>query len=204
MNDQQGWKIVKKYNKKNQNIIIKNDIIENDVIENKQQLNFIHNGDNLLLPYKYILWGHDIYNKDWSLNGYFKFCTISTISEFWKLFNNLDKLGNKSNNFFLMKEGIDPTWEHIDNRNGCTCSFRIDINSSLVIYEDLCARMMCNELIPNGNNINGISLSPKNNWAIIKIWNKIKNNNLLNELNHEILYNYKDLSILYKENDPEF
>jgi len=197
-----GWKLVKKPKKtKNPKNIVVDD---NDDNNNNNNLNKNENGSNLTLPTNYVLWCHDIYNKDWSLTGYTKLCRISNISEFWKLFNNLDKIGYKMNNFFFMKDGTDPTWEHVNNRNGGICSFRTDIDSSLKMYEDLCTRMVYGNLTVDMNDINGISFSPKNNWAIIKIWNKNKNNDLSKTLDYHVLNTYKDASIKYKENEPEY
>jgi len=44
----------------------------------------------------------------------------------------------------------------------------------------------------------------KNNYAIIKIWNKDKTNDLSQTMNPEILKSYEELSIKYKSNDPEY
>lgn len=213
--NQQNWKIGGKSkknrnNRNNKNIV--NDEIQKTQINNNQQNDNINrningNGNNISLPCSYVLWCHNIHDNDWSLNGYTNLCTIRTVSDFWKLFNNIDKLGYKVNNFFLMKEGTDPTWEHENNRNGGICSFRTNSDFSLKLYEDLCSRLMCNILtnnIDDMDDINGISFSPKNNWAIIKIWNKNKANDLSLTLNQNILTRYRDNSIKYKSNEPEY
>ena len=225
MNNQHEWKVVAK-NKKNKkkplSVIVEDDEPE---IENKTPIKSellpqpdltiftkeqstpaekVDSGSEVILPHKFVLWCHDIHSKDWSLNGYNKLCTITNVSEFWRLFNNLEKIGFKTNNFFIMKEGTDPTWEHANNRDGGICSFRTDIEHALKTYEDLCVRMMCSQLVDNADDINGVSLSPKNNWAIIKIWNKNKKNDLSKTLKPHILYTYKDMSIKYKENAPEY
>lgn len=214
MEDQKGWKVVNNIKKpkrvpRQKKIIVVDDNVPQTTqnIPNTSNLPETLNqdcGDKLSLQNNYVLWCHDIYNKDWTLAGYVKLCTVKTVADFWKLFNNLDKLGYKLNNFFLMKEGTDPIWEHENNRGGGICSFRIDMDSSLQMYEDLCSRMICNLLTNNMDDINGISFGPKNNWAIIKIWNKDKVNDLSKTLDAYILDTYKDTSIKYKENEPEF
>lgn len=162
------------------------------------------NGEDIVFPTKYVLWCHDIQCKDWSLNGYIKLCTISNVSEFWKLFNNLDKVGYRFNNIFFMKEGIDPTWEHEKNRNGGICSMKSDIYESLDIYEELCCYLICGTLTDKPDDINGISFCPKNNWGIVKIWNADKKNDLSKVLHKDLLEKYKEYSIKYSENHPEF
>lgn len=203
----QDWQISK--NRKNRNREMKKSM--NRINEIKQDVTVITNtntntntGNDIPLPTTYILWSHNIHSNDWSLTGYIKLCSIKTISEFWRLFNNLDKLGYKANNLFLMKEGTDPIWEHENNRDGGICSFRVTMDTSLLMYEDLCTRLMCNLLTDNMDDINGISYSPKNNWAIIKIWNKDKKNDLSVTLNSHILTTYKNNSIKYKSNEPEY
>ena len=161
-------------------------------------------GKTYNLPFKYNFWYHDIHNKDWSIKGYTKLCSIENVSDFWKLFNNISKIGYRINNFFLMKSDTDPTWEHVNNRNGGICSFKLDIADVIDVFEDICARMMCNKLNNSLEDINGISISPKNNWAILKIWNKNKHNDLTQTLDDEILEKYKDLSIKYKGMEPEY
>jgi hypothetical protein len=61
----------------------------------------------------YTLWCHEIYEKDWSINGYRNLCTINNVSRFWRLFNNFHKLGMKFNQYFFMKNDITPIWEDI-------------------------------------------------------------------------------------------
>jgi hypothetical protein len=217
--DHEGWTVVGKKTKRNKiqkNILIDNDDESDEKVNQtsstppsppqmlQDQQSASDNGDNFILPFSYNLWCHDIYNKDWSINGYTRLCNIETVARFWKVFNNLDKLGHKVNNFFLMKDGIDPIWEHETNRNGGICSFKVETDQSLNVYEDLCAHMVCNLLINNFEDINGISYSPKNSWVIIKIWNKDKNNDLSKVLNHDLLNKYQNCCIRYKANEPEW
>lgn len=205
MSNQNDWKVVKKPKKYKKPVPV-NPIIEPyvETIESQPNTNQL---EDLPLLFNYVFWCHDIHNKDWELSSYQKLCTITTVSEFWKLFNNINKLSHKTNNFFLMKEGTDPIWEHANNRHGGLCSFKTDASSSLKMYEDLCMRMMCSLLTNNPNemdDINGISFSPKNNWNIIKIWNKDKANDLSKMLKPYILDTYKNVNIQYKENTPEY
>lgn len=204
MAEENEWKVVnsKKKKKTTKNIIVDNETSVLNVSLNSNEIK--DNGSGIHLPSKFIFWCHDIHSKDWSINGYSKLCSLENISDFWKLFNNLNKLGYKINNFFLMKDDTDPTWEHINNRDGGICSLRIEITEAINTYEDLCTRLMCNILTNNYSDINGISISPKNNWAIIKIWNKSTNNDLSKTLTIDILEKYKNGSIKYKANEPEY
>lgn len=164
----------------------------------------IDDGSHLKLNSQYIFWCHDIHSKDWSINGYKKLCYINNVSEFWRLFNNLDKMDYKHTNYFLMIHNTEPTWEHPNNRDGGVCSLKVPIDESINIFTNLCMHMVINKLSKIKGDINGLSICPKNNWAIIKIWNKDRNNDLTNSLCDPIIEKYKVHSIKYKANEPEY
>lgn len=176
----------------------------NEIVNNEKPYEMIGNGMDIMLTSEYVLWVHSTQNNDWSLAGYKKLCTIRNVSEFWQLFNNIHKLNFKNNNFFLMKQGVNPIWEDESNRDGGICSFRVEMDHALKVYELLCIFLMCNKLVANIDDINGISITPKNNWAILKIWNKDKNNKIDRLLHKSILDKYKNVSIQYKQNQPEY
>ena len=165
--------------------------------------NKVDDGSDIKLNHEYILWCHDIYDKNWKKNSYKQLCKINNVSDFWRLFNNFNTLGMRFNHYFFMKNNIFPTWEDINNRNGGSCSFRIEIDECYEIWEELNIRMVC-DLLHDDKDINGISISPKNNWAIIKIWNKNKNYDLSVCLPDDLLKKYSNLSIKYKIHEPEY
>lgn len=162
------------------------------------------NGSDILLPNTYILWSHDIHNKNWDIKSYKKLFTVKTVSDFWKLFNNFHKFSIKFIHFFLMKEGVEPVWEHPMNRGGGVCSFKIEINNVLQLWEYINVMMMCGKLSTDSGDINGVSISPKNNWAILKVWNRDSSNDLTQTMHPDILKKYKHLSVKYKSNSPEY
>ena len=120
-------------------------------------------------------------------------------------------MGIKHNHLYFFREGIEPTWEDINNRNGGTCSFKTDMNyynkdNTYVIpfSKFLLYKVLGESLISNYKDINGFSISPKNNWAIVKIWNKDSQNDLSNLISQEFNSKFKNLSIRYKTNTPEY
>ena len=156
------------------------------------------------LENSYVLWAHDINSKDWSIKSYQRVCEIRDVKEFWQLFNSFDKMGYKFKNYFLMKGDIEPTWEHPANRNGGTCSFKTEIGEAPQIFEGLSSYMVMDKLTDDPVDINGISFSPKNSWAIIKIWNRDGKNDISTKLDKDVLAKYSELSIKYKANTPEY
>jgi hypothetical protein len=159
---------------------------------------------NLKLQNKWFIWIHEVDSKDWSLKSYKIIHVIETINDFWEFFNNVYKLNQWKYNFFVMKANSHPTWEHSTNRNGGTCSIRIDISQSVDIIEQLAILLVNESLTEEINDINGVSFAAKGNWCVIKIWNRDNKNNISNQMPSYLRKIYPAISIKYKENIPEY
>ncbi len=150
------------------------------------------------------VWYH--YDKDnWKLSGYKNIYEITDISSFWKLYNNWNKLGGILNkHLFLMKENITPVWEDINNINGGCWSYKIHEDNAEELWEDLSVYLVCNLMSTViSDEILGISISfKKNNYAVIKIWNKNSKNHSLKLLNDNILKKW-GTDIIYIAHMPD-
>ena len=153
---------------------------------------------------KWYIWIHEVDSKDWSTKSYKIVHAIENINDFWQFFNNINKLNQWKFNFFIMKASSHPTWEHTTNRNGGTCSIRIDISQSIDIIEQLAILLVNESLTEEINDINGISFAAKGNWCVIKIWNRDNKNNISNQMPSYLRKIYPAISIKYKENIPEY
>ena len=124
----------------------------------------------------WILWFHDPLDNNWKLNSYKKISSINTINDFWASYSFLNNKIVENSMLFLMRNNIDPLWEHKDNIKGGSWSIKLqkgdlyDIWTTISIY-------LINENISD-ENINGISISPKKNFCIIKIWTKNNNTDI--------------------------
>ena len=137
-----------------------------------------------ILNDKWVLWFHDIDETDWSINGYKKIADINTIEDFWNIYKMLDEVTIQNSMFFLMRNGINPIWEDEKNINGGCWSFKINKKEVYDTWKDLSIHLLGENVsreLKNSLIINGISISPKKNFSIIKIWN---NNN---KITHNIL-----------------
>jgi len=132
------------------------------------------------------LYFHDPYDMNWEPNSY-KFITIiSIIEDFIEIYNNFHNLLSKGM-FFIMRENIMPRWEDENNKNG-GC-FLIKINKTEVLEKlfEITSLILGEKLGKNdliSNNINGISISPKKNYHILRIW--IKSNVNLSKDNYNL------------------
>ena len=122
---------------------------------------------------QWVLWYHD-QNKDWSIKGYKKIFEIKTIEDFWEIYLRLKNTIILKGMFFLMKKGVLPIWETDNNKHGGCWSYKISKNDAFISWLYLSV-YLCSENItketPDINQINGISISPKKNFCIIKMLN---------------------------------
>lgn len=173
----------------------------------KKIINVIDNdnsGINYIFNSEWNLWFHKEKNN-WKINGYEKLYTIKNIKHFWEIHNHFDQLGGiNSHHFFLMRNNIEPIWEHPKNRNGGTWSFKISSDNSYKLWEKLAMYMIGETLIDDSKKINGLSIVLKNpTISIIKIWNSDKKYSSLNLLPKDIIDDY-GYNIIYKSNAPEY
>jgi len=132
------------------------------------------------------LYFHDPYDMNWESNSYKFITTISSVEDFIEIYKNFTELWCKGM-FFIMREHIIPRWEDENNKNGGCFSFKINKNEVLEKFFEVSAQILGETLGKNdiiSTNINGISICPKKNYHIIRIW--IKNNNNLSKDNYNL------------------
>ena len=137
---------------------------------------------------KWDIWFHSITDNNWKKDSYQKIFTIASLLDYKYIIDTYQQNHYQNGMFFCMKEDIFPNWEDPDNRNGGCLSFKIPSTKIVEEWNNLLLRCI-KELILDDNNdeINGISISPKKEFNIIKIW--FKNHN----------FNYKEK--FFKEDD---
>ncbi len=135
-----------------------------------------HNGNigEHKLNGKWVMWIHKIYNKSWEKDTYIKVHEFDTIESFWVFYNTIDNF--TTNMFFLMRDGIFPRWEDESNVNGGVWSYIVQKHEVNSCWIDISIKTIGEILTDEEylNDINGISLSPRTNVGIIKIWNSDK------------------------------
>ena len=126
-----------------------------------------------MLNSKWTLWAHLPHDTDWSLKSYIKIMNIETVDEIVALYKNIPDNMVKNCMLFMMRDGINPTWEDEKNKNGGCFSYKIS-NKCVVDVWKITTYMVTGETISNEQNVsldvNGISISPKKNFCIVKIW----------------------------------
>ena len=123
-------------------------------------------------------WIHYQNDNIWTLDRYQRITTFSNLKDAVLFIENLDENIIKKSMLFFMKDSILPLWESEDNINGGCFSYKINNENIVNIFKILTYKILGNTLTSNENilnNINGISISPKKNFCIIKIWMRNKN-----------------------------
>jgi len=123
-------------------------------------------------------WIHYQNDNIWTLDRYQNITTLTNLKDAILFIENLDENIIKKTMLFFMKDSILPLWESEDNINGGCFSYKISNINIVNIFKILLYKIMGNTLSNDEktlNNINGISISPKKNFCIIKIWMRNKN-----------------------------
>ena len=149
---------------------------------------------------KWVIWYHSITDKNWDNDSYKKIFEINNLKDLFYFKNNLNYNHLFNSMLFVMRDGIFPTWEDNNNKNGGMLSYKINSKNIFNEFINLIESCVCENVHSNTNNynlINGLSVSPKKEFNILKIWIR---NNKKEEL---IDYNSKFIhskNMIYKKN----
>ena len=135
----------------------------------------IVDSDNVVHPLNdtWVLWAHLPHNTDWSIKSYTNIAELNNMEEVIALNESVNDNMIKNCMLFLMRKGINPMWEDKKNINGGSFSFKILNKDVCSIWRNL-LYLVCGESISNDDEflecVNGITISPKKSFCIVKIW----------------------------------
>ena len=119
------------------------------------------------------LWAHLPQDSDWSSKSYKLIYKFKTIEDSVAITETISDPLIKGCMLFVMKDGIAPIWEDIKNKNGGCFSYKISNKCVCEIWREL-NYVLVGETISNNSSfvscVTGITISPKKNFCIIKIW----------------------------------
>jgi hypothetical protein len=159
-----------------------------------------------MLSDKWSLWAHLPHDTDWSINSYKKIHTVTSVEETIALIETLPDILVKNCMLFFMREGIKPTWEDPKNRSGGCFSYKVSNKNVYDVWKELSYLLVGNTIsnLPSFvAGVTGITISPKKNFCIIKIWMS----NCLNQnpaiVTSEVKYIIPQ-GCLFKKHTPEY
>ena len=155
---------------------------------------------------KWNVYYHLPQDKKWDLSSYKRIMSeIDTMEKVIAINESIPEHVVKYCMLFVMRDGITPMWEDPRNRNGGCFSFKV-INKQVYSVWKTLFYAMCGETlfknVANHEYVNGITISPKKNFCIVKIWLE---NCIMQD--PESLIEIPNLSIqgcLFKKHEPEF
>jgi len=122
---------------------------------------------------RWTLWAHLPHNTDWSITSYIPIATFTTVEDTLAVTETLPAVLVENCMLFIMKEGIRPTWEDPKNRSGGCFSYKISNKNVYKVWKDLTYVVAGGSISKNlgfVKCVTGITISPKKNFCIIKIW----------------------------------
>lgn len=131
---------------------------------------------NYKLENNWCLWYHSIKDNNWDKKSYQKLLIFRNLFDYKLITDSFEQNYYQNGMFFFMKDNIFPNWEDPNNRLGGCLSFKIPSIDMKDTWEFLLLSIINESFFSDDNNIiNGISISPKKEFNIIKIWLKDKN-----------------------------
>jgi len=122
---------------------------------------------------KWTLWGHLPHDTNWTFESYIRILTFNTAEEIIMLLETLPNEVITNCMLFIMRDGIKPMWEDPKNVKGGCFSYKINNKNVVSIWKNLSYSLVGESLTDQVNarsTINGITISPKKNFCIVKIW----------------------------------
>ena len=107
---------------------------------------------------------------------------------------------------FLMKDGIAPVWEDPQNRQGGCFSYKIPNKNVYEVWRDLSYVLVGGTISKHEtftSCVTGITISPKKNFCIIKIWMKNCSNQNPSIVTQEVR-GISPQGCLFKKHTPEY
>ena len=150
------------------------------------------------------LWYHSIEDNNWSNNSYKFLYKIRNLCDIKFLKDNIQQNYLQNGMFFIMREDIFPTWEDPDNREGCSVSFKIPASKLHKEWNNFLEKVLTEDILKDQskiNEINGISVSPKREFNILKLWLRNDTENYNDFIKEYPIYMVKEKSIKKKHLD---
>lgn len=158
------------------------------------------------LRWKWNLWAHLPQDPDWTVKSYKKIYQFKTVEEAIAITESLPADLVKNCMLFIMKDTITPMWEDPKNRNGGCFSYKVSNKNVFEVWRDLTYVLIGDSISTNTtfvNSVTGITISPKKNFCIVKIWMTNCDHQNPQIVTSEIR-NLTPQGCLFKKHTPEF
>lgn len=151
------------------------------------------------------LWAHLPHDTDWSIKSYKLISKFATVEDAIILLETIPDKMISNCMLFIMRDKINPTWEDLNNRKGGSFSYKVSNKTVCDIWKKLSYALVGETLATDNkvlSTINGITISPKKNFCIVKIWMST-----CNYQNPAVIKKIIDITpngCLFKKHSPEY
>ena len=117
------------------------------------------------------LWYHSLKDQNWGKNSYQKLLCLKSLFDYKLIVDKFKQNHYQNGMFFCMKKNVFPNWEDPINRQGGCLSFKVPSKDMMNEWNQLLLYCINNNILKDKNEeVTGISISPKKEFNIIKIW----------------------------------
>jgi hypothetical protein len=159
-----------------------------------------------LLENRWSLWSHYPQDDDWTTKSYDKIYEFTDVESTIAITETLPEGMIKNCMLFLMKDDILPIWEHEKNRNGGCFSYKVNNKFIVDVWKELTYVLVGRSISEDNkflNAVSGITISPKKNFCIIKIWMENCDNQNPRVITNEIK-NLTPNGCIFKKHAPTY
>ena len=155
---------------------------------------------------KWDVYYHLPLDKNWDLGSYKAIMkSVGVAEDAIALNENISEHIVKYSMLFVMRAGITPMWEDAKNRTGGCFSFKVLNKQVFEVWKAL-FYAVCGETVfaktEHNRHVNGITVSPKRNFCIVKVWMDCCDIQDVQELVE--IANLKKEGCIFKKHAPEF
>lgn len=148
------------------------------------------------------IWSVYFHNNsiNWDMNSFIFIHNISSVESFCEIFDVFQPLW-LNGMFFIFREHITPRWEDDNNVNGGCYSIKLSKEEAEEKWFELCSDVLGEVFGKDdtfSDNINGISITPKKNANLVRIWMKDSKNADSSNYNFKL---GKGSTLVYKQHE---
>ena len=145
------------------------------------------------------LYFHSPEETKWTLNTFISLGSMKTWRDYWTVIHALKVDTLADGMFFMMRDPSPPLWESHQNIRGGCYSIRCQKKDAPDAYMNLSIACMMDAMANDSENrINGITISPKRGFNIIKVWNTdVQKFNTPADINPHVANMVRESEIIY-------
>tara|TARA_B110001450_G_scaffold249541_1_gene267068 strand:- start:42 stop:569 length:528 start_codon:yes stop_codon:yes gene_type:complete len=149
---------------------------------------------------KWKLYAHLPHDTNWSISSYKEIALITNVEQAIAISETLPEKMIKNCMLFLMRSNVKPIWEDPNNKEGGCLSYKIAIKNVARVWRELSYILVGESICKSSStNITGITISPKKNFCIIKIWFSNCNNQNPETINYSDIEGFESSGCLFKK-----